>query len=204
MKKEIPVYQVTIPEYNIERLKKLHKKKIKDPSFGEKFEGDWHLRHIHDADKIGAKIDNCIRKYFLGKHVGIRVLGSNEHPGKSVNDLIKIIKKIGHDRYDPKRKGDRYENVQNRKIEIFAFDYVINKTDEYLKYYIEPFFCWCIEDRGYPTKIDIVIIYDMKQLEAVPHHYKGREHEEIKTDGFVFKNPERKSESVLAFIKVLS
>ncbi len=200
---KISVYTVTVPEYNLKRLKDLHKKKIKDPSFGKKYKGNWHLRHIHNADRIGIKIDACIKKYFLGKHVGIRVLGSNEHHGKSINSLIKIIKTIRHDRYDPKQKGDRYENIQNKKIEIFAFDYKIRKNGVYLKYYIEPFFSWCIEDRGYPVKINIIIIYDMKKLKVVPHHYKEREHEKIKTDGFVFKYSHKKSEAVLGIIKVL-
>ncbi|MBI2136108.1 hypothetical protein HYU06_03485 [Candidatus Woesearchaeota archaeon] len=61
----------------------------------------------------------------IGKKVAIRCLGSQEHKGKSVNALIKIIMGLGHDRYDFSKKGDRYENVENKKIDFFALDFKV-------------------------------------------------------------------------------
>jgi hypothetical protein len=53
---------------------------------------------------------------------------------------------------------------------------------------------------GYPVRIDIAIVYDTDQLEQIPHRYEGRN--DIKDDGFAFKNPEDKADAVLGVIKI--
>ena len=110
----IPVYNLKVPEYNV------------------KSKPDWV--------SIGAKIDKIINRYFLGKKVAIRCLSSNEHNGKPIGDLIKIIKKLGTDRYNPKRKGERYENIENKKIDFFALDFKIKKDSVIMENFIEQFY----------------------------------------------------------------
>ncbi|MBW3021718.1 hypothetical protein KY328_02270 [Candidatus Woesearchaeota archaeon] len=199
----IPVYRVTVPGYKIKKFKKASKEidyagtpwfNIKIPKI--------YWDNKPDFEKIGAKIDACLKKHFLGRKVAIRVLGSEEHNGKSVDDLIKIIKRLGHDRYDPKIKGDRYENIESKHIDFFALDFKVMERGEYFKHFIEPFYFWPIADRGKPIRIDIAIIYDLSKLKRVEHRYKGRE-KELKKDGFMFKDPEHKKEAILGIIKIL-
>jgi hypothetical protein len=198
----ISVYQVTVPEYKIRNFRKIselayyneHWKPLKVPKV--------YIDNQPDFKKIGSKIDNCLKKHFLNKEVAIRVLGSEEHNGKSINDLVKIIKQFGHDRYDSKRKGDRYENIENKKIDFFATDFKISKNNSYLEHFLEPFYYWPLYDRGKPIRIDIAIIYDLSKLKIVEHRYKGRENE-LKKDGFVFKYPNNKPDSILGIIKIL-
>lgn len=47
-------------------------------------------------------------------------MGSHEHEGKLVDELIDIIKTTGTDRYDPKRIGDRYTNVGDKYLDLCA------------------------------------------------------------------------------------
>lgn len=54
-----------------------------------------------DHKAIGKPVDDLLRQHFMGETVLIRGLGSMEHQGKSVNDLVEIIKRYGTDRYDP-------------------------------------------------------------------------------------------------------
>lgn len=200
---KIQVYQVTVPEYKFKKYRNTSKKinyaitplyKIKIPKT--------YADNKPDFEKIGAKIDKCLKKHFLGKKVAVRVLSSQEHKGKSVDDLIKIIKKTGHDRYDTKRKGDRYENIEGKHIDFFALDFKVNAKKQYFKDFLEPFYFWPIADRQEPIRIDIAVVYDLSQLTRVIHSYKGRE-KERKKDGFVFKNPDRKTEAILGIIKIL-
>jgi hypothetical protein len=199
----IPVYKIKIPEYKVRKFKTSSKtKRIQfTPWFGIKIPQIYEDKKP-DFAKIGAKVDRILKKHFLGKKVAIRVLSSSEHKGKSADELIKIIKKIGHDKYDPKRKGDRYENVEGKKIDFFALDYTVKKNGEYFRYLIEPFYYWPIHDRGRPLRADIAIIYDLSKLKRILHQYKGREGE-IKKDGFVFKDQENKSDAILGIIKIL-
>jgi hypothetical protein len=200
---KIPVYQVTVPEYKLKTFRQTSKKL----NYAGTHWFDIKIPQVYwdnkpDFEKIGSKIDACLKKHFIGKKVAVRVLGSEEHKGKSVAEVIKIIKKLGHDRYDPNRKGDRYENLDNHHIDFFALDFKIEKNKPYFKYFLEPFYFWPIADRGKPIKLDIAIVYDLLKLKNVKHRYEGRENE-LKEDGFVFKNPEKKSDSILGIIKIL-
>lgn len=64
-----------------------------------------------------------------------------------------------------------------------------------------PFYHWGQKSRGFPIKIDILIIYDFHQLEVVEHRYAGRE--DIKRDGFRFKDPKYKPPALLEIIKIM-
>lgn len=199
MKKEIPVYQVKVPEYKLKQFNVDSNSKYFD-WYGLKISMIYEYNKP-DFSEIGAKIDVCLAKHFLGKKVAIRVLSSQDHK-ISINELIKIIKKLGHDRYNLARKGDRYDNLENKHIDFFALNFKVKSNGKYFKEFIEPFYYWPIADRRFPIRIDIAIIYDLSKLKVVEHRYKGRENE-IKKDGFVFKDQDNKQDALLGIIKIL-
>lgn len=173
----IPVYEIHLPEYT------------------ENEEPD------HEA--VGAKVDNLIKSHFLGQYIALRCIGSSEHPGKTTNEMIEIIKQLGHDRYDPARKGDRYENNEGKNIEIFAFDYHVEQETKMFSIFTWPFFHHEGFGIGRPVKIDIVIVYDAAKLQFVEFTYAGREHEGPRSDGVVFKDPDHKAEAIKGIIKIM-
>lgn len=174
-KLEIPIYEIRLPEYNV---------KIEP-----------------DCESIGDRIDELIKKHFFGQRLAIRAIGSQEHPGKTKKELIDIILKIGTDRYDSKRKGDRYENVQNKKIDLFALDGLVGKKFKVSGQLIESFYKYPIESGENPIRIDILILYDLKKLKRVVHRYSGRK--DIKRDGFIFIYPKDKIGAIKGIIKVI-
>jgi hypothetical protein len=200
---KIPIYQVIVPEYKFKVFKK-DSKKINYPGtpwFNLKIPQVYY-DNKPDFEYIGTKIDNCLKRHFLGKKVAIRVLSSKDHKTRTFSQIITTIKKLGHDRYDPNIKGDRYENIDNHHIDFFALDFKIEYNKSYFKDLLEPFYYWPLYDRGKPIRIDIAIIYDLSKLKIVEHRYKGRENE-LKKDGFVFKYPNNKPNSILGIIKIL-
>ena len=199
---QIPVYRIKVPEYRLKKPRKTSGKvdyaltpwfNIKVPKVYEDSKPDFA--------KIGAKIDKIIKKHFLGQCIVIRCISSQEHPGKTTEGLVKIIKKLGTDRYDPKRKGEKYGNVEGKHIDFFAIDFRISKKGEYMRQFVEPFYYALLESGGRSTRIDIAIIYDPAKLRRVLHRYEGRA--DIKRDGFVFKDPGNKPAAVNGIIKVL-
>ena len=172
--KNIPVYSIKIPEYNV--------------------------KSKPDHIKIGAVIDELIKKYFIGKRVAIRGISLSDHKGKSIEKLIKVIKKLGHDRYSSRIKGDRYENVEDKKIDFFALDFKIREKGKYVRHLIEPFYEMGIKYGGRPLRLDILIIYDLAKLKRVIHSYEGRK--DIKRDGFVFRNQDNKRDALLGIVIV--
>ncbi|MCA9347647.1 hypothetical protein KC930_03670 [Candidatus Saccharibacteria bacterium] len=163
------------------------------------------LEYIVDTEPvfkaIGEKLDDWIKKNYMEQRIAIRALSSEEHRDLSREELVEIIKNDGTDRYNTNRKGDRYENVKGKHIDLFAFPVdPVNEDSEMFEHMLRSFYHWPLKERGYPVRIDIVIIYDLSQLEEVEHRYKGRD--DIKRDGFVFKNPKSKSEAILGILLV--
>ncbi|OFZ49424.1 MAG: hypothetical protein A2381_12470 [Bdellovibrionales bacterium RIFOXYB1_FULL_37_110] len=153
-----------------------------------------------DFDAIGKQIDKVIKEHYINRKIAIRCISSDDHPDFNIIDLILKIKEIGTDRYDPKRVGDRYDNIEGKNIDIFALDFHVLPDAEMMKYLIEPFYSWPIKFGRNPIKIDLVIIYDLNQLEMVEHQYIGRD--DLKKDGFIFKYPDRKDDALLGIIKI--
>ena len=155
-----------------------------------------------DFELLGSKIDTILKENFLGQNVVLRALGVQEHPGKTTEELIQIVQDTGTDRYDPTRKGDRYENIEGKHIDFFGMPFLITKHEEYLKNILEPFYFYPPKLRGVlPIRIDIVIIYDPKQIEVVEHQYEGREGE-TKTDGYIFKDQNNKTKALKGLIHI--
>jgi hypothetical protein len=171
---KIPFYSIRVPEYKVDKKR------------------DWK--------EIGSKIDAKIKKHFFGKRIGVRCLSSKDH-GKPLKELIKLIRKHGTDRYNPKIKGDRYENLECKNIDLFALDFKVSKKSAIMEKFIEPFYTWPLKFGRKPIRLDLIVIYDRKKLKAVYHRYEGRE-KEIKRDGFVFKEPENKRAALLGMIEI--
>ena len=173
----VPVYEIHLPEYTID----------KEP----------------DHEAIGAKVDALIKQNFSGQYIAIRCISSEEHPDKTTDEMIEIIKGLGHDHYDPKRKGDRYENNEGKKIDIFAFDYHVEADTKMFSVFTWPNYHLTWREPYHPIRIDIIIIYDPTKFEQIEFSYAGREHEEMRSDGWVFKDPEHKAEAIKGIIKIL-
>lgn len=169
-----PVFSVAVPEYQVET----------EPN--------------HRA--VGKIVDAVIKEHFLGQTLVVRGIGSLEHPGKSVDGLIATIQALGTDRYDPARKGDRYENVAGKHIDFFAFRRKIMPTTELFKDISWGFYHGAKKIHGRPVRIDILLLYDASQLKAILHRYADRI--DAKRDGFVFKDPTNKQTALLGIIKI--
>lgn len=127
-----------------------------------------------DCKAIGALIDAQIKKYFMGKKILLRGVGSQDHPGKTRDDIIEIIGHKGTDRYDPGRVGDRYENVEGKHIDLFAFPAIVEPRMQLAWQVIYGFYHGAIEAHGHAVRIDILTVYDAGQFAEVAHHYAGR------------------------------
>jgi hypothetical protein len=147
-----------------------------------------------DLDAINEEIDSAIKSCFAGQHLRIRVLGSERHEGKTLDELIDIIADTGTDRYDPAVRSDRYDNREGKRIDFFALDFVVNPHTKILGE-----FTWRKKLRP-PLKIDVVIVYDISQVERVVYTPTGRE--DNKFDGFAFRDGSKKRDAIKAVFKI--
>ena len=153
-----------------------------------------------DFAAVGKKVDDVLRQHFMGQTVVVRGVSSNAHPNLSVDQLVKTIQRLGTDRYDPERAGDRYENVAGKHIDIFAFRRKVTSRMRLFKDIAWGFYHGSKEIHGEPVRIDLLLVYDAAQLRRVTHRYEGRPR--AKRDGFVFVNPTTKPAALLAALKI--
>ncbi len=161
---------------------------------------EYTIAHEPDHKQIGKLVDDKIREHFQGQVIVARGVSSKEHD-KSLNELAEIIKHTGTDRYDPARAGDRYDNVKGKHIDLFAFRRKVTPRMDLFRHISWGFYHGAKAVHGKPVRIDIVTIYDAAQLQAVVHQYEGRD--DIKRDGYKFKDPANKARAVIGIIKIL-
>lgn len=161
---------------------------------------DYQVAVVPDHNAIGKVVDDELRKYFMGQSIVARGIGSGEHPGKTIDELVEIIKQDGTDRYDVNRKGDRYENIQGKHIDLFGFRRKVGPNMQLFKDVVYGFYYSALGIHGKAVRIDILIIYDATKLKAVVHQYDGRT--DKKRDGFVFRDSAHKQNALLGIIKI--
>lgn len=171
----VPAYTVAVPEYQI----------TSEPNY----------------KTIGKIVDNELRKHFIGRTIVARGIGSSEHPGKTIDELVEIVKRDGADRYDPSRPGDRYETIGNKHIDLFGFRRKVGPHMQLFKDVVYGFYHSALGLHGKAVRIDILIIYDAAKLKAVLHQYEGRP--DKKRDGFVFRDPAHKQDALLGIVRIL-
>lgn len=172
----IPVYTIRLPEYQVNTRP--------------------------DYKALGKVVDDELKKHFMGQMVGLRALGSQEHPGKSIDELIEIIQRDGTDRYDPERSGDRYDNLENRHIDLFLLRRKISERSKIFWQLAWSFYESPLKLRGQPVRVDILVIYDLTKLKAVRTTHTHEGYPVTKRDGFVFREPDKKNEALLGIIKI--
>lgn len=163
---------------------------------------DYQVTNEPDYKAIGKIVDDELREHFMGLTIVARGIGSSEHPGKTIDELVEIIKRDGTDRYDPNRTGDRYENIQGKHIDLFGFRRKVGPHMQLFKDVVYGFYHSALGLHGKAVRIDTLIIYDAAKLKAVLHQYEGRT--DKKRDGFVFRDPTHKQEALLGVIKILN
>lgn len=162
---------------------------------------DYQVHSEPDHKAIGKQIDAVIKDHFMGRTVVIRGISSLAHHGKTLDELVDVIEQEGTDRYDPDRLGDRYENLERKHIDLFAFRRKVSANMQFFKDMSWGFYHGSIALHRQPTRINLLLIYDAAKLQRVLHQYPGRD--DKKRDGFVFKDPRNKRGALIGLIKIL-
>jgi hypothetical protein len=179
MSHSIPVYEIALPEYKIE------------PDM------DWL--------SAGRKLDRLIETHFREGPIAIRCIGLVDHPGWSLDDLVATIVRLGTDKYDPRREGLYY--ARDEVSDIHAGPAFITKeglqapkhTDgSPMAMVLELFYDGALADRGYSIRLDVVMIYDLNQLEPCLEPIPVEQCYEYR-----FKDPEQRQRALLGVIKIL-
>ena len=178
MNSSIPVYTISLPEYKIEA------------------ETDWLA--------VGRRLDDLVMTHFQGKRLAIRGIGLVDHPGRSLQELVSTILELGTDKYDPDRKGLHYK--RDEASDICAGPCLVTKDGlksprdldgSVMAFCVQIFYEGALADRGYSIRLDVLMLYDLDQLQPLGDLAPEECFE------FAFKHPDRKREALLGVIKIL-
>jgi hypothetical protein len=155
-----------------------------------------------DHEVVGEKLDQILKQHFLGKKVVIRCIGSQDHPSLSLDELTYTVMKTGTDKYDPARLGVGYEEFVHKgiKVDFYGEDVTITPDAKIMGQALWEMHHSAIGDRGHGVHVDLVLIYDYKQLDMVMNLYVHHP----TSDGFTFRDPENKQAALLGVIKIVN
>lgn len=172
---------------------------------------------------VGTKLDTFIKENFPNQWIAVRAISLQDHPNQTMDDLVNKIIKLGTDRYDPARKGVHHDIDEQFGIELHATPMIVRDSDLFCPHYSNrletgsvfgDFLLDCYEgakvDRGYPLRLDIMMVYDLTMLESAPMIWKGSDPvlcEDLinpeDTTVFKFKYPDEKPKALLGVIKII-
>lgn len=160
-----------------------------------------------DYVAIGSQIDKAVQENFEGTFL-VRELSIIDHPQYTLDELVNIIIKTGTDKYDPNRKGVAHEEFEPYKPDLQAGEVIIKDgkiVGESFGEDIRRFYENALIDRGYRLRIDLIVLYDPKQMVKAEKvdHTKPNVEPHLEEYLWKFKDPENKPEAVVGIIKIL-
>src|SRR5579871_1880790 len=184
----IPVYTISLPEYTVD----------KEP----------------DYQAIGSKLDHLLHTHFPNRWLALRAIGLRDHPGRSLEELVSIILTTGTDRYDPNRLGVHADYYRNFTIDLHASPCFFTEQapigDSGMADAISHFYGGTMADRGYPIRLDLLMLYDLDQLAPVAIKWtpEGPQPSDVpppptESFEFTFRYPDRKQQALVGIVKIL-
>lgn len=155
-----------------------------------------------DHIAVGHKLDNLLKKHFLGKEVVIRCIGSQDHPNLNLDKLTNTIVKTGTDKYDTGRMGVGYEEFVRKgiKVDFYGEEVKITEDMDFMAQQIWEMHHSAIGDRGYGVHVDLLLIYEESKLDMVMNLYSHHP----TSDGYTFKDQANKQEALLGIVKIVN
>jgi hypothetical protein len=128
-----------------------------------------------------------------------------DHPQLALDALAKIILETGTDKYDPERKGVGHEEFAPYRADFQAGFCTVgkNSTGEGADI-IKKFYENVLLDRGYRLRIDLIIIYDLRQIVRAEKMDERKPSVDARLEPYLFrfKNPKYKKQALLGIIKM--
>ncbi|MFH1780638.1 MAG: hypothetical protein ABH841_01360 [Candidatus Nealsonbacteria bacterium] len=138
----------------------------------------------------------------------IRALSITDHPQHTVDQLADIILKTGTDKYDPDRKGVAHKEFEPYRPDLQAGLLTVENgkiVGESFSEDVRRFYEKALLDRGYRLRIDLLVLYDPKQMaqaEKVDYTKPGTQ-PHLEKYLWRFRYPEHKPDVLVGIIKIL-
>ena len=167
---------------------------------------EYTLDNQPDYSSVGEKIDKALSENFEGTYL-LRALSITDHPQYTLDELADIILKTGTDKYDPNRKGVAHEEFEPYQPDIQAGMIEVKDgklTSEPFAEDMRRFYENTLIDRGYRLRLDLLVLYDPKQLIKAEKVDSDKPSVAPHLEEYLwkFKSPEQKQIALAGIVKI--
>lgn len=176
---------------------------------------EYTLNSRPDYIAIGKKVDKEIAKNFDDGVYVARAIGKDDHTHLSLDQLVDLIVETGTDKYDPQRRS-----VVHEEFSAYDYDFQADKfgiKDSKMVFddletshtlfgdIVSNFYENAPIDRGYPVRIDLLLLYDAKQLQPAPKSNLKIAGVNPKFEKYLyrFRNRNNKKAALVGIVKIL-
>lgn len=139
-----------------------------------------------DYNAVGEQINEHLRKHFKGQKVVLHTISKEDHPGKSIEDVLEHLLKHGTDKPEEKSKGK--EPGQEESYDFLGNYHEIHDKSDIMSAYAK--------DNN--LKVDLVAVYDPEHVEKTNYADKSGV-----GDAYRFKQPEKKKAALKGVLKIV-
>jgi len=157
---------------------------------------DYRFSNNLNLNKVASNIDSVLLENFRGQNIVLRGIQSEKH-NLPKDELIQLIVETGSDRYDLDNSNE--VKVSDKDIDLFGL--ACKVIAPITLPILEGFHKYKPKSLERPQyRVDIWMIYDASKLENV--EYSHSYYDAKARDGYVFKNPQKKTEALLGLIVI--
>jgi hypothetical protein len=178
----IPVHEIALPEYTVDE--------------------------VPDHLAIGRKLDAFVASRLAPGRYAIRAISLQDHPERTVEQLIATIEELGTDRYDPRRVPVLDDYYGPHGVELHAIPCTVGpagltsthaESGSVMGDFVSDFYHGPPVDRGgVPLRLDLLICYDLAQLAGI----RTDELESQEPTAFRFEDPRDRAAALRAFVTI--
>ncbi|MBT6147195.1 MAG: hypothetical protein HOH74_17295 [Gemmatimonadetes bacterium] len=140
---------------------------------------EYDLETELDYNALGEKVDPFLCSCFGDGRYVLRSIASSDHADKTMDELVGVILALGTDKYDPARMEVAHKSFRgyNHDFHGTGFEVLGGAIErdadwEYDSLFADTSYHFCEHapyDRGYPCRIDVLMVYDGEQVERARH-----------------------------------
>jgi len=139
-----------------------------------------------DYKAIGEQINEHLKKHFKGQKIVVHPISKEEHPDRTIEDVLNHLLEHGTERAEEKNKEQ--PGKEN------AYDFLGNYHEIHEKSDIMSAYA-----KDNQMKVDLVAVYDSEHVEKIPYSGKSKGI----GDAYKFKQPDKKSSALKAVLKIV-
>lgn len=139
-----------------------------------------------DYKAISEKIDEHLKKHFKGQKIVVHAISGEEHPDRTIEDVLNHLLKHGTEK--PEEKAKEIEPSKENTYDFLGNYHEVHDKSDIMSVYA----------KDNKISAELVAVYDAEHVEKVPYSDKFKV-----GDAYKFKHPDKKRAALKGVLKII-